>query len=131
VRKQISDIVIRRLAAAFDRKDSWPDDARLEFARGTADLDDNVAMETLDWIIKHEEFRPTIAKFRAEAIRITRNRTEGFHATRSPSATDKAAAAFFAPRLKDILQGIGSGPQGGTAALCDQLVEEWRARTQF
>lgn len=124
--KSTTETVIRRLAAAFHRKDSWPDDARAEFARGIADLDDNHAIAAVDHIIKTKDFRPTIHEFRAETVRISRNA--------APTTTvqpvrdaDRSATAFFAPRLKEILRGIGNGPQGGTAARCDALVDEWRA----
>lgn len=127
MRKSTNDIVIRRLAAAYDRKDSWPDEARTEFARQISDLNDEDAIAALDWIEKNEEWRPTIAKFRAETIRLGRNRAKPtVHENHPRTAKERAAAAFFAPRLKRVLAGIGNGPQLGAADQCDAIVKEWK-----
>lgn len=133
MRKSTTETIIRRLAAAFERREgTWNDESRAEFARQISDLIDEDALVALDYVERHEEYRPTIAKFRAETVRAGRDREARQPPKRrdpSPTERDREATRFFAPRLKSILAGIGNGPQSGAAAACDALVEEWHQRT--
>lgn len=121
--------IVRRLLNAY--RQEWDHDSQTEFARMIGDLDGPAALTALDRWERTSKFLPTIAEFRAETIRVTREREQAFTAKAipEPSTRDREAANFFVPRLKGILAGIGNGPQHGSQAACEALVREWHDQT--
>ena len=81
----------------------WDQDERDTFLSQTKDLDDEVSTEVLNYCVQHEEFRPSIAKFRDHHMRIARGHMSGFHAEEATmSEKDLVAAQFFGTRLTEI-----------------------------
>lgn len=99
----------------------WDQEAKAEFTKQTSDLDDDVSMEVVNYCVQHEEFRPSIAKFRDHHMRIAKGKMGGFHREeRTMSEKDLMAAQFFGPRLTEItgspvwssISGTGARNQG-------------------
>lgn len=122
------EMVLKRLDRTWPTE--WDPDAREEFARAAKTMYGDLAavMAALEFATREREWRPTIASFEADLARARRDQVRAdtppiVH--RNPTSLDREAAAFFLPRLKGILAGIGSGPQEGVQARCDGFVDEW------
>lgn len=81
----------------------WTKEEQQTFSNAIKDLDDECAMEALRHCANHEEFRPSIAKFRDHTIRIAHNHNQGYQRQElTLSKRDLAARDFFGPRLTEI-----------------------------
>lgn len=81
----------------------WDKEDQQVFSNAIRDLDTDCAMEALAYCTKHEEFRPSIAKFRDHTLRIAHGHAQGYQREeRTMSEKDLMAAQFFGPRLSEI-----------------------------
>ena len=147
MRKETGLVVTGTMTRAWPNQ-SWSQEERQTFLDQTKDLDDEVSMEVVNYCVQHEEFRPSIAKFRDHHMRIARGHMSGFEREEPTlNARDRAAAEFFGPRLTDItgspvwgkVPRLGEkvkGRSGGMFAgdpdegkliklACDNLIGEW------
>ena len=97
----------------------WTKEEQQTFSNAIKDLDGACATEALNYCAQHEEFRPSIAKFRDHTLRIAHGHAQGHQAEdRTMSEKDIMAAQFFGPRLTEI---TGSPVWGQAAGLGDKV----------